>query len=208
MREIGPEEEKLLSGKLFCPVDPELVAVKKTAHRLSAEYSRLFEEEEERRLQILQQLLGAVGENVRIQGPIFFNYGVHTTIGHRFFANYNLTVLDDAPVTIGDCVQLGPNVTIATPLHPLDPAERREYEHDGRRFLPCYARPVRIGNNVWIASDVTVCPGVTIGDGAVIGAGSVVTRDVPSGVVAAGNPCRVLRPIAESDRLEHHPELF
>lgn len=199
-KEPMKEEEKLLAGKIFSPVHPELVAIKLVSHNLCTEYSQSYETETEKREQILDKLLKSHGKGTRIQGPIFFNYGCHTTIGDSFFANYNFTVLDDAPVTIGDHVMMGPNVTIATPVHPLIAEEWEKY--------PCYAKPVTIGNYVWIASGVTVCPGVTIGDRSVIGAGSVVTKDIPEGVFAAGSPCRVIRPITEQDSIENMPWLL
>ena len=124
--------------------------------------------------------------------PLYCDYGTNIQVGENFFANYQLTVLDCAAVTIGDNVQIAPNVSIYTAGHPLHPDSRNSgYE---------YALPITIGDNVWIGGNVVICPGVTIGDCAVIGAGSVVTRDVPPWTVAAGNPCRVLRQITEADR--------
>ena len=144
-----------------------------------------------------------------MQGPIAIHYGVHTTIGDRFFGNFNLTIQDDAPVTIGDDCNFGPNVTIVTPIHPMIASERklmRNAEGEPTRF--CYAKPVTIGNNCWFGANVVVCPGVTIGDGCVIGAGAVVTRDIPANSFAAGNPCRVIREITEADSMIHKPEIM
>jgi len=203
------QEERLLAGKVFNPVDPELVAVKRKAHKGSVAYSMTYEDETEKRTRILQDILGSMGTNVRIQGPIFFNYGNHTHIGDNFFANYNFTVQDDATVTIGDRVNIGPNVTITTPFHPLVAAERSGFTAEGKYYdHPCYAKPVTIGNNVWIGAGVTICGGVTIGDGAVIGAGSVVTRDIPANCVAVGVPCKVLREITEADSMVHKTDLL
>lgn len=141
---------------------------------------------------LLKELFGKTGESVHVVPPLYCDYGTNIQVGENFFANYQLTVLDCAPVTIGDNVQIAPNVSIYTAGHPLHPDSRNSgYE---------YALPITIGDNVWIGGNVVICPGVTIGDCAVIGAGSVVTRDVPPWTVAAGNPCRVLRQITEADR--------
>lgn len=141
---------------------------------------------------LLKELFGKTRESVHVVPPLYCDYGTNIQVGENFFANYHFTVLDCAPVTIGDNVQIAPNVSIYTAGHPLHPDSRNSgYE---------YALPITIGDNVWIGGNVVICPGVTIGDCAVIGAGSVVTRDVPPWTVAAGNPCRVLRQITEADR--------
>lgn len=203
------EEEKIFAGKFFCPGDPALRALKLRTHNLSAQYNQTFEDETEKRQAILADIFAELGEGNFLQGPIFIHYGCHTRIGKRLFANFNLTIQDDACVTIGDDCNFGPNVTIVTPQHPLCPDERREVTMpDGTKQRVCWAEPVHIGNDCWFGAGVTVCPGVTIGDGCVIGAGSVVTRDIPAGSLAAGVPCRVLRPITEADSVKHHPERF
>ncbi|PZT55218.1 sugar O-acetyltransferase [Paenibacillus silvae] len=203
------EEERILRGMLFNPGDPELKEIKMKAHHLSQRYSQSFEEQTEERELILQQLLGELGEGGFMQGPIFFHYGVHTRIGHHFFANYNLTIQDDAQVTIGDYTSFGPNVTIVTPVHPLIASERRQMVNQQCELKAlCYAKPVTIGNDVWLSANVTVCGGVTIGDGCVIGAGSVVTRDIPPNTLAAGVPCRVIRSITEADSMRHYPDIL
>ena len=144
-----------------------------------------------------------------MQGPVFFHYGKHTKIGKRCFFNYNLTIQDDAPITIGDDNNFGPNVTIVTPVHPMLPEERRIlFDKDGNPRHLCYAKPVVIGNDCWFGANVVVCPGVTIGDGCVIGAGSVVTRDIPPMSFAAGSPCRVIREITEADSMRNKPEIL
>ena len=144
-----------------------------------------------------------------MQGPIFFHYGTHTRIGDSFFGNYNLTVQDDALVTIGDHCNFGPNVTIVTPIHPMLPDERRLMRNEkGEPTRFCYAKPVTVGNDVWLGANVVICGGVTIGDGCVIGAGSVVTKDVPPMSFAAGNPCRVIRPITAEDSMLNKPEIL
>ncbi|WP_411346627.1 sugar O-acetyltransferase [Paenibacillus sp. WLX1005] len=203
------EEQRIFDGKLFSPADPELKAIKLKAHNWSSQYSRTLEDETDEREQILQQLIGKMGEHSFIQGPVFFHYGVHTEIGHHFFANYNFTVQDDARVTIGNHVNCGPNVTIVTPIHPMIASERRQMldQHEQRKTL-CYAKPVVIGNDVWLSANVTICGGVTIGDGCVIGAGSVVTQDIPPNTFAAGVPCRVIREITETDSMALQPDIL
>ena len=196
------EKEKMLAGKLYDPSDGELATLRTKAHNLSQDYNKTYENEEDRRKEILDELIPNRKEGVYLQGPIQFDYGVFTTIGENTYANFNLTVLDCAPVTIGDNVFFGPNVSILTPVHPIRYEERNQYrKEDGQMTDREYAKPITIGNNCWIAGNVTICGGVTIGEGSVIGAGSVVTRDIPSGVVAAGVPCRVIREITDEDRM-------
>ena len=203
------EEEKINAGILFCPGDPELKAIKLKAHKLDLDYNNTYEDEVERRAAILAELLGEFGEGSFIQGPIQFHYGVHTRIGKRFFGNFNLTVQDDAAVTIGDDCNFGPGVTIVTPIHPMLPNERNAMQNAaGERKRFCYAKPVTIGNSCWFGANVTVCPGVTVGDNCVIGAGSVVTRDIPANSFAAGVPCRVIREITEQDSMKYKPEIL
>ena len=194
------EEQRIFEGKLFASEVPELVEKKRRAHRLAQEFNMLFESDVEKRQEILRQLLGDIGEETLLLGPIHFHYGCHTRIGRSCFMNFNFTVQDDAPVTIGDHCNFGPNVTIVTPLHPMLPEERRGIRcSDGvERFL-CYAKPVVIGHDCWFGANVVVCPGVTVGENCVIGAGSVVTRDIPANTFAAGVPARVIRPITEAD---------
>ena len=139
------------------------------------------------RMKRLPKLFGAIGEGSYVEPPVHANFGgKNVFVGKNFYANIHLTLVDDGKITIGDNVMIGPNVTIATPVHPLSAKERMS-EANQKNL------PVTIGNNVWIASNVTILPGVTIGDNAVIGAGSVVTKDVPAGVLAFGNPCTVQR---------------
>ena len=196
------EEEKIMAGVLFAPGDSELRALKLRAHNLNTDYNQTYEHETEKRRAIIQSLLGSIGEGFFFQGPIAFHYGCHTHIGKRFFGNFNLTVQDDATVTIGDDCNFGPNVTIVTPVHPMLPKERKAMRAaDGQLKHLCYAKPVTIGNDCWFGANVVVCPGVTIGDNSVIGAGAVVTKDIPSNVVAVGNPARVLREISEKDEI-------
>lgn len=145
------------------------------------------------------KLLGKTGKNCTLTPPFYCDYGTHTEVGDNFFANYNCVILDVAKVTIGDNVFFAPNVAVYTAGHPVHPEMRNTaYE---------YGMPVTIGSNVWVGGNVVITPGVTIGDNTVIGAGSVVTKDIPSGVVAAGNPCRVLRKITEEDKKYYFKKL-
>lgn len=203
------EEEKINAGILFCPADPKLKALKLRTHKLNLDYNQLYEDEVEKRTQIIHQIVGAVGEGSFFQGPITFHYGIHTRVGKSCFFNFNLTVQDDAEVTIGDHCDFGPNVTIVTPVHPMIASERRELRcSDGSKRRLCYALPVKIGNGCWLGAGVIVCPGVTIGDGCVIGAGSVVTKDIPANSFACGVPCRVVRKITEADSMKHRPDIL
>ena len=203
------EEERIFAGVTFCPGNPELVAIKRKAHKLNQDYNRLYEDETEARRDILSRLLGGLGEASFLQGPITFHYGVHTTIGHHTFINFNFTVQDDGRVSIGNHCDFGPNVTIVTPVHPMIAEERILMRcEDGVNRRLCYARPVTIGDNCWIGANVVICPGVTIGDGCVIGAGSVVTRSIPANSFAAGNPCRVIREITEADSMRYKTEVL
>lgn len=198
-------KEKMLKGLLYDPADQELSNLRHKAHQLCALYNQITDEGDPRRSVILKELLN-VEELPILQGPIQFDYGLFTHFGKNCYANFNLTILDVCPVTIGDNVLFGPNVTIATPLHPMYYEERRLYEEDGVWKEMEYGKPITIGNDVWIASNVVICAGVTIGDGCVIGAGSVVTHDVEAYTLACGNPCRVIRHITEKDKLKK--ELF
>ena len=195
---VTTEEERIFKGELFASEVPELVAKKLKAHRLSQEYSQLFEEDAAERDRILHELLASIGEGTFMLGPIRFHYGCHTRVGSHCFMNFNFTVQDDACVTIGNHCNFGPDVTIVTPMHPMLPEERRGLVcSDGEEHFLCYAKPVVIGDDCWFGANVVVCPGVTIGEGCVIGAGSVVTRDIPARSFAAGSPARVIRPITE-----------
>lgn len=203
------EKEKMISGKLYDPSDKELEALRLQAHRLSKDYNDTYEDEEEKREKILSKLIPNRSDGVYIQGPIQFDYGVFTTLGKNFYANFNLTVLDVCPVTIGDNVLIGPNCSIMTPVHPFRYQDRNiRQREDGSLYDYEYAKPITIKENCWLAANVTVCGGVTINEGCVIGAGSVVTRDIPPNSLAAGNPCKVIRQITEDDAIELKKELF
>lgn len=179
------ELEKMLAGELYWATDPELVALRKPARRLTREYNRSSEEETQRRQAILKELFGATGERIEIEPPFYCDYGSNIYVGNNFYMNFDCLILDCAKVEIGDNVLFGPKVQIYTATHPVDAEERIKG--------PEFAKPVKIGNNVWIGGGAIICPGVTIGDNTTIAAGSVVTKDIPSNVVAGGNPCRVLR---------------
>lgn len=156
------------------------------------EFNRLPPEEWEQGARLLKELLGETGEKLTVEAPFRCDYGWNIRVGENFYANYNLTILDVGAVTIGDNVQIAPNVSIYTAGHPIHPDSRNSgYE---------YGIPITIGDNVWIGGNVVILPGVTIGSNSVIGAGSVVAKDIPSWVIAAGNPCRVIRSITEEDR--------
>jgi len=182
------ERDKMLAGELYDPLDAELLARRAHARELCRALNASGEADERSRRESLRRLFGAGGDSVRMQPPFFCDYGENIRLGENVFFNFNCVVLDVCEVSIGDFSLFGPAVQIYTPLHPLDAAARREKE---------YGKPVRIGADVWIGGGAIILPGVTIGPRAVIGAGSVVTRDVPSKVFAAGNPCRVIRQIPE-----------
>ena len=197
------ETEKMLAGELYDPSDPELSALRTKAHSLSMMYNQTPETDEHRRNVILEELLPNHGPNVTLLAPVQFDYGCFTSVGQNTFANFNFTVLDCCPVSIGNDVFIGPNVSLLTPLHPMRWQERNLYrKEDGTLTDREYARPITIGDNCWISGNVTICGGVTVGEGSVIGAGSVVTRDIPPNVFAAGVPCKVIRPITEADHME------
>jgi len=178
------EREKMLAGELYDPMDPELAAARARARDLCQALNATRESERDARRAILRELLGSGAETVWMQSPFFCDYGTNIQLGERVFFNYNCVVLDVCSVRIGDFTLFGPAVQILTPMHPLEAELRRKQE---------FGKPVEIGSDVWVGGGALILPGVSIGSRSVIGAGSVVTRDVPEGVLAAGNPCRVLR---------------
>ena len=215
------EEEKIFAGKMFDPRKQELKEIKHRAHSICQKYNSLDEYDPERK-QLIRELVGSIGKGFYFQGPVQFNYGVHTFIGENFFANFNLTVLDDGKIYIGDNVCLGPNVSLMASTHPLIAAERMGTDENGNIIMAEYAGEIHIGDRVWIACNTVVFGGVTIGSNSVIGAGSVVTKDIPANCLAYGNPCRPVRQITEADSkrslvlpedMEHfshgfHPEIW
>ncbi|WP_308167180.1 sugar O-acetyltransferase [Nocardioides daeguensis] len=178
-------KERMLAGELYLADDPELIADHVRAQELTEAYNATGVRERARRGEILRELLGALGEDSTIRPPLRVDYGSQIRVGSGVFVNFGLVALDVVDITIGDDVQIGPNVQLLTPLHPLEAGPRRaKWEN---------AAPITIGDNVWLGGGVIVCPGVTIGADTVVGAGSVVTRDLPAGVLAVGNPARVVR---------------
>jgi maltose O-acetyltransferase len=185
---VPTEREKMLAGELYDPLDPELAAARDRARDLCQDLNATREGEQQTRREILKKLFGKGGDSVWMQPPFYCDYGANIELGERVFFNFNCVVLDVCLVRIGDYTLFGPAVQIYTPMHPLNAELRRKQE---------YGKPVEIGSDVWIGGGALILPGVRIGSRSVIGAGSVVTRDVPEGVFAAGNPCRVIREITD-----------
>lgn len=184
------EREKMLAGELYDAFDAELVSGRDRARDLCQTLNSTREGDRELRRDLLRKLFGKSGETVWMQPPFFCDYGTNIELGERVFFNFNCIVLDVCKVSIGDYTQFGSGVQILTPLHPLEPELRRKEE---------YGKPISIGSDVWVGAGALILPGVSIGDAAVIGAGSVVTRDIPKGVLAVGNPCRVVREIVKAE---------
>lgn len=192
------EEEKIFAGKMFDPRKTELKDIKHKAHEACRRYNAMDEYDPER-IAVLRRIIGKMGRTCYFQGPVQFNYGSHTYIGENFFANFNLMVMDDARIFIGDNVCFGPNVSLMATNHPLIAKERVGLDRNGSTTMAEFAEEIHIGDNVWLACNVVVLGGVRIGDGAVIGAGSVVTKDIPAHYLAYGNPCRPIRLITDAD---------
>jgi maltose O-acetyltransferase len=190
---LKTEKEKMLGGELYDAMDPQLVQERQRARDLLAQFNTLPENRQAGRTKVLATLFGSQTD-VTIQPPFYCDYGPNITLGSRIFMNFNCTILDVARVQIGDNVLLGPGVQIYAATHPLSAAVRRSGLEAGK--------PVTIGADVWIGGGAIICPGVNVGARSVIGAGSVVTRDIPSGVFAAGNPCRVIRALDEEGEAE------
>lgn len=184
--------ENMKSGMLYVDIGEGLEEERKKCQELLYDYNHTRPSEEIKRKDLLKNLLGNMGENIWIEPPVHMAYGTNVHIGDHFYANFNLVIVDDIDVYIGENVMIAPNVTITPTGHPVDSDLRRP----GTQF----SIPIRIGNNVWIGSNVVILPGITIGNNSVIGAGSVVTHDIPENVVAVGNPCGVLRKINERDK--------
>jgi maltose O-acetyltransferase len=190
-------KERMLRGELYVFDDPELEADHARAQELLERYNASGHAEQDLRDRLLRELLGEVGEGVVVKPVFRCDYGSHISVGARTFVNYDCVLLDVAPIRIGAACQIAPSVQLLTATHPIDPeARRRAWE---------YAEPITIGDNVWLGGGVIVCPGVTIGDETVVGAGAVVTRDLPAGVVALGNPARVHREITDADSVSLPP---
>ena len=191
MQKVMTEKERMLSEKLYIPKDEALAADCARSRRLVRLINGTTEEQAEYRVQLFKELFGRTGENLWVEPPFHCDYGCHISVGENFYANFACIILDVCDVTIGDNVFLAPRVCIYTAGHPIDAGVRRRQLEYGKKVV--------IGNDVWVGGNTVINPGVTIGDNVVIGSGSVVTKDIPSGVIAAGNPCRVLRPITEED---------
>ena len=191
---MGEMKERMLRGELCIAEDPELAADMARAQAVLERFNATRHDEHDERDRLLRELLGGVGAGVVVKPPLRCDYGIYITIGAGTFVNYGCVMLDCAPITIGSACQIATGVQLLTPTHPIDPAPRRAGWEA--------AEPITLGDNVWLGGGVIVCPGVTIGDDTVVGAGAVVTRDLPAGVVAVGNPARVLREIGDGDRVE------
>lgn len=191
--------ERMESGDLYIAVDPELGRMSSRALDLMQVYNATSVRQPELRRELLEQLLGSVGEDVEIRPPFQVDYGSNITIGRGSFLNFNVTALDVASITIGEDVLIGPNVQLLTPTHPVAPGPRRaKWEA---------AKPIVLEDNVWLGGGAVIFPGVTVGKNSVVGAGAVVTKDVPPNVVVGGNPARVLREITAEELAERAPEV-
>lgn len=182
---MNKEWNKMLAGEIYDATDPEILKKLNATKELVFAYNQLPPSQLDQRKTLLKQMLGGCGENILINQPFYCDYGCNIRVGENFFANFHFTVLDEALVTIGNDVFIGPNVSLYTACHPTDPVVRRTRQE--------WARPITIGNDVWIGGNVTILPGVSIGNGTTIGAGSVVVNDIPDHCIAVGNPCKVVR---------------
>ena len=193
MSGLKTEKDKMLNSELYCSWDEELKRERLEARELMYDYNNTRPSEQGKRAEIMKKLLKS-DVKVDIEPPFYCDYGYNIKLGKNFFANYSCIILDVNKVTIGENVMFGPNVQIYTPTHPLLAGERIKG--------PEAAKPITIGNNVWIGGGAIVCPGATIGDNTTIGAGSVVTKDIPDNVFAAGNPCKVIKKLNGSSEVE------
>jgi galactoside O-acetyltransferase len=190
--EVMDSKALLHSQKIYCCNDAELASEQTKCLDVLYDFNHTRPTEMKKRQDIMKILFAEVGDNCYIEPPLQANWGIHTHLGKNVYANFNLTLVDDTHIFIGDYVMIGPNVTIATAGHPIDPELRMKVAQ--------FNIPVNIGNNVWLGANTVILPGVSIGDNSVIGAGSIVTKDIPENVVAVGNPCRVLREITARDK--------
>lgn len=196
------EFEKMRTGYLYNCTERSVSKKHNRALRFCERYNKVSVTKWNKRSRIIRKLINCDDKNIYITSPFMLEYGENVTIGKNFFSNFNFTMLDVAKIDIGDNVMIGVNVALVTPMHPLIADERVVQKYPTGRFDLEYAKPIKIGNNVWISSSVTVCGGVTIGDNAVIGAGSVVVKDVPPNTLVAGVPARVIRELDEKDRID------
>ncbi len=197
MNTFEAEWEKMLHGEIYDASNPEFLRRLEVTREKIWEFNNLHPSKKEERIALFRSIIGSCGETFHINRPLRCDYGCNIHIGNKFFANFNLTILDEATVTIGDNVFIGPNVSIYTACHPL--------EAEARNTGVEWAEPVTIGHSVWIGGSATILPGVTIGDNCVIGAGSVVTKDIPANTVAAGNPAKVIKRLMPQSEVEEEP---
>lgn len=195
------EKNKMIRGELYNPLDRRLLLDRVRARLLADKFNRTRAFSLFKRNRIIKKLFPNGGANPFFEPPIHVEYGYNVVFGKNFYMNFDCRLLDVAPIRIGDDVMFGPGVTVATPCHPLVADERITHTYSDGVHDWEYAKPVDIGNNVWVASNVTICGGVKIGDNSVIAAGSVVVRDIPAGVLAAGVPCKPIRAITDEDRI-------
>lgn len=191
-------KEKMVAGEPYYANSPELGPLRLQAQRSCYRYNQIDPKNFKERKSLLKSLFGKTTAMFHVEQPFYCDYGFNIEIGHNFFSNYHLTILDGAPVKIGNDVMFGPNVSIYTAGHPI--------HHEIRNTTLEYALPVTIGDNVWIGGNVLINPNVTIGENTVIGSGSVVTKDIPANVIAVGNPCKVLRTITEEDKSYYYQQ--
>ena len=196
---LNETKRKMHDREIYLCNEQELMDEQTLCLEILYDFNQTRPSESKKREEILARLFAEIGPDCYIEPPLRANWGRHTHFGRQVYANFNLTLVDDTHIYIGDCVLIGPNVTIATAGHPIEPELRRQTAQ--------FNVPVHIGNNVWIGANSVVLPGVSIGENSVIGAGSIVTRDIPANVVAVGNPCRILREIGERDREFYYKEL-
>ena len=192
-------KERMQNGKLYFPTDEALLSEQAEYMEILYDFNNTRPSGGEKRAELLKKLLGGVGKNCYVEPPLHANWGCNTYMGDDVYANFNLTLVDDVKITIGNHVMFAPNVTISAAGHPVEPGLRYRQAQ--------YNLPVTIGDNVWIGAGTVILPGVSIGDNTVVGAGSIVTRNIPANVVAYGNPCRVIREIGERDRKYYYRDL-
>lgn len=183
--------KKMKSGEMYNSADDELLEIQAKANQLVFNYNHTRLNEKEKRQDLIKEIFASVGENVTIETPFNANWGLNTSLGKNFYSNFNMTLVDDTDITIGDYVKFGPNCVLTTASHPIEPNLRRQAYQ--------FNRPIVIADNVWLGSNVVVFGGVSIGENSVIGAGSIVTKDVPANVVAYGNPCKVVRTVNDDE---------
>ena len=187
------EKDKMLNGEIYDPADKELRRAREKARRLCRQFNNSTETEKKLRTKLLKELFETENSSIWIEPPFQCDYGFNIQFGEKVFLNFNCVILDTVEVSIGNNVMFGPGVQLYTAQHPIHPKERASWLEK--------AAPISIANDVWVGGGSIICPGVSIGEGSVIGAGSVVSKDIPAGVVAVGNPCKVLRKITEKDHI-------